>query len=165
LKERTETCGREAKWTYGDELNQIGQPNKSKSWTALGARKRQLLTTPGRCISLGSFCVMSRYIKAADIRKAIIHPVPCVAIAHKARAVTLRDDTMPILSAAPMRAAASGAVKRSGYAGKTQTGVIMCTGKTLLVCHRVSESKSCRAHEGSAMQIRGIRMYEDILHC
>ncbi|CCF38451.1 hypothetical protein CH063_09536 [Colletotrichum higginsianum] len=33
-------------------------------------------TTPGRWKSLGSFCVINRYMNAAEIMNAIRHPAP-----------------------------------------------------------------------------------------
>lgn len=71
-------------------------------------------TTPGRCMSRGSFCVMSLYINAAEIIKAMRQPVPCVVAAPKATAGMLRESGWPEASAATMRLAARGAVRRRG---------------------------------------------------
>ena len=64
-------------------------------------------------------------MKAAEIIKAIRQPVPWVVTAQRATAGELRRAMWPDLSAAAMRLAAKGAVRRSGYAGKTQVGVMV----------------------------------------
>jgi hypothetical protein len=117
--QRTDSRYRKREWTDGDKLHGISRQNQV-CLRAVGRR-----TTPGRCMSRGNFCVISRYKKAAEIMKAMRHPVPCVVMAHMATAVVFMSVVRCEAVAAAMRFPAKGAVRSSGYAGKTQVGVIM----------------------------------------
>lgn len=68
---------------------------------------------------------MRRYIKAERIIKLIRNPVPCKQIAVSAMVNEFTRETSVIVGKASIRFAASGAVKRRGYAGNIQTGVIV----------------------------------------
>lgn len=57
---------------------------------------------------------MSLYMKAADIIKAMRHPVPCAVAAQMATAAVLTDSEWPDAWAAEVRLAANGAVRSSG---------------------------------------------------
>jgi hypothetical protein len=68
---------------------------------------------------------------------AIKQPVPWVVTAQRARAVVLIERICPEIVAEAIKFAAKGAVRSRGYAGKTQVGVIICMGKTLIfACQR-----------------------------
>src|SRR3569833_751493 len=109
------------------------------------------LTTPGRWVSLGSFCVMSRYRKAEQIMKLMRNPVPWTATAAVAMAAAYKDSKYLEVIAALKKLPASGATRTPwsapssttarffapligqsavpecsrGYAGKTQMGVMV----------------------------------------
>lgn len=104
---RTESGDGEGKRTDRDEL-----PSVSIGGSVTKSKLRH--TTPGRCISRGSFCVIRRYRNAADIMKAIRHPVPCVVMAHMPMADMSMFSSCFEASAAAMRLAANGAVRSSG---------------------------------------------------
>lgn len=59
------------------------------------------------------------------------NPIPCTATAAMAIGKALRVLVCPTLTDELMRLPAKGAVSRRGYAGNTQTGVIVCIGKIL----------------------------------
>lgn len=88
------------------------------------------INTPGRCVSRGSFWVMSLYTKADRTIKDKLNPIPCTASAAIAIGKPSISCILPALTAAFSRFPAKGAVMRRGYAGKTQTGVMVCIGKT-----------------------------------
>lgn len=68
---------------------------------------------------------MSLYTKADKTMKDRLNPIPCTATA----AIAIGNPSIlsmnPALTAALSRLPPNGAVMRSGYAGKTQTGVIV----------------------------------------
>lgn len=100
--------------TDRDELPEIlstGPENRRDEDRDSGAER---LTIPGRWKSRGSFWVMRRYMKAADIRKAMRKPVPWVVMAASAAPVAPSRRLVAEESAAEMRAAAKGAVSRRG---------------------------------------------------
>lgn len=72
---------------------------------------------------------MSLYTKADKTMKDRLNPMPCTATAAIAIGKPSRSFIDPDLTAALSRFPPNGAVMRSGYAGKTQTGVIVCIGK------------------------------------
>jgi hypothetical protein len=83
-------------------------------------------------------------MKAEEIMKAMRQPVPCATTAQTAMAVPLIESISPLAEVARRSWAANGAVRSSGYAGKTQVGVIVWRGKTLnraleetLKCERI----------------------------
>jgi hypothetical protein len=80
---------------------------------------------------------MRRYIKAPYIFRLTRKPVPCSVIAPREIATAL----IRLASAAPgsesMRFEAKGALRRSGYAGKIQIGVILWIGNDLCMISRL----------------------------
>lgn len=64
------------------------------------------------------------------------NPVPCKHIAARAMASELMRVAAAAEGRASMRFAANGAVRRRGYAGKIQMGVMVWIGKVLCIEHQ-----------------------------
>jgi hypothetical protein len=86
---------------------------------------------PGRVVPRGIFCVIRRYIKAERTIKLMRNPAPCRHIAARAIVSEFTREAAAAVGKASMRFAANGAVRRRGYAGNIQMGVIVWIGNVL----------------------------------
>jgi hypothetical protein len=79
---------------------------------------------------------MRRYINAARTIKLTRNPMPWIQIAARAIASEFIRKAAAVVGRASMRFAANGAVRRRGYAGNIQMGVIVWIGKVLCVLYQ-----------------------------
>jgi hypothetical protein len=91
---------------------------------------------PGRVVSRGIFCVIRRYMNAERTIRLTRNPVPCRHTAASEMASEFMRAAAAAVGRASIRFAANGAVRRRGYAGKIQMGVMVWIGKVLYVAHQ-----------------------------